>query len=94
MEYMALEKPVIAFDLTETRVSCGDEAAIYATPNETTDLASKIIELAEQPETREKMGKLGRKRVEEKLAWQYSAQHLLKAYEHAMREPLKNNPPN
>jgi len=29
MEYMALGKPVVAFDLKETRISCGD-AALYA----------------------------------------------------------------
>lgn len=85
MEYMALEKPVIAFDLTETRVSCGEDAAIYAKPNEVSDLAEQVVQLARDPERRKKMGKLGRKRVEEKLAWQYSAEHLRQAYEYALK---------
>jgi glycosyltransferase involved in cell wall biosynthesis len=82
MEYMALEKPVVAFDLTETRVSCG-EAALYAETNSVTDLAEKIIELAEDQELRLEMGQQGRKRVEEKLAWPYSVPKLLAAYERA-----------
>jgi glycosyltransferase involved in cell wall biosynthesis len=82
MEYMALGKPVVAFDLTETRVSCG-EAALYAQPNEVSDLAAKILQLADHPEQRQEMALLGRARVEEQLAWQYSIPPLLAAYDHA-----------
>lgn len=82
MEYMALEKPVIAFDLTETRVSCG-EAALYSEPNSEADLADKILELAANQTLRSQMGLLGRKRVEEKLAWSYSVPNLLAAYKRA-----------
>jgi glycosyltransferase involved in cell wall biosynthesis len=84
MEYMALGKPVVAFDLTETRVSCG-EAALYARPNSEVDLADKILELATDADMREQMGQRGRKRVEEKLAWPYSVPFLLKAYARASR---------
>jgi len=83
MEYMALEKPVVAFDLTETRVSCGD-CARYAVPNQVEDLARQIVHLADHPEERLEMGLRGRRRVEEKLAWKYSVPHLLAAYEHAL----------
>jgi glycosyltransferase involved in cell wall biosynthesis len=79
---MALEKPVVAFDLTETRVSCG-ESALYATPNSEIDLADKILELAGDPELRSQMGQQGRKRVEERLAWPYSVPVLLAAYARA-----------
>jgi glycosyltransferase involved in cell wall biosynthesis len=82
MEYMALAKPVVAFDLTETRVSCG-EAALYAEPNSEVDLADKILELADNPELRLRMGEQGRKRVERELAWPYSVPALLAAYEQA-----------
>ena len=84
MEYMALEKPVVAFDLTETRVSCG-EAALYANPNSVTDLASKILEFADNPELRSQMGQMGRKRVENELAWPYSVPNLLAAYRRTLR---------
>ena len=79
MEYMALGIPVVTYDLKETRVSCGD-AAIYSAPNDPTQLAEKIIALAGDPKTRERMAGLGRKRVERQLAWEYSVPHLLAAY--------------
>ncbi len=79
MEYMALGIPVVTYDLKETRVSCGD-AAIYSAPNDPAQLAEKIITLAGDPKTRERMAGLGRKRVERQLAWEYSVPHLLAAY--------------
>jgi glycosyltransferase involved in cell wall biosynthesis len=79
MEYMALEKPVVAFDLKETRVSCG-EAAVYARPNEVKDLAEKILSLAKNAEKRRELGRMGKKRVKESLAWDYSVPKLLAAY--------------
>lgn len=45
MEYMALEKPVVAFDLKETRDSCGD-AALYVPPNDTIKIAEMLVFLA------------------------------------------------
>ena len=82
MEYMALEIPVVAFDLTETRVSCG-EAALYATPNDVEDFSKKLVELLDDPDRRQEMGQLGRQRIENKLSWQYSVPNLLAAYEYA-----------
>jgi len=82
MEYMALEKPVVAFDLKETRVSCGD-SALYATPNSESDLADKILQVARDPALSTAMGQSGRRRVEEQLAWPYSVPVLLAAYERA-----------
>jgi glycosyltransferase involved in cell wall biosynthesis len=79
MEYMAIEKPVVAFDLKETRVSCNN-AALYATPNSITDLAEKMLYLTDNSEVRVKMARIGRKRVEKKLAWNYSIPQLISAY--------------
>lgn len=79
MEYMALEKPVIAFDLKETRVS-GGEAALYVKPNDVGALAEKIIFLSERPDLRRQMGRAGRLRIETKLAWRFSVPQLLNAY--------------
>jgi glycosyltransferase involved in cell wall biosynthesis len=80
MEYMAMGKPVVSFDLKETRFSARD-AALYARPNDTEDFANKILELLNDEERREKMGKYGRKRVEEDLAWSHTKKELIKAYE-------------
>ncbi len=79
MEYMALGKPVVQFDLTEGRVSAQD-AALYARPNDAVDLAARITELLADPKARQAMGSLGRTRVETELAWKFEAPKLLAAY--------------
>jgi glycosyltransferase involved in cell wall biosynthesis len=80
MEYMAMGRPIVSFDLAETRVSAGD-AALYARPNDESEFAQLIDELLNDPERREHMGKMGRKRVEDSLSWDVSARELLRAYE-------------
>lgn len=79
LEYMALRKPVVQYDLKEGRRSAMD-ASLYAIPNDIDDLAGKIIQLLDDPESRERMGNIGRKRMEEQLEWRYQIPHLLKAY--------------
>jgi glycosyltransferase involved in cell wall biosynthesis len=81
MEYMALAKPIVQFDLREGRFSAQD-AAVYAdTQNQVADFAAKISWLLDSPDERRRMGEFGRRRVEKELAWEYSVQHLLAAYE-------------
>jgi glycosyltransferase involved in cell wall biosynthesis len=80
MEYMALAKPIVQFDLTEGRVSAQD-ASLYAKRNDPQDMARKILELLDNPEQRQKMGEYGRNRVQNELEWQYEAPKLLAAYD-------------
>jgi glycosyltransferase involved in cell wall biosynthesis len=80
MEYMALGKPIVQFDLTEGRFSAQD-ASLYARKNDYIDFADKIIELIEDKELRTAMGRLGRQRVTNELEWRYEAPKLLAAYE-------------
>jgi glycosyltransferase involved in cell wall biosynthesis len=80
IEYMALEKALVCFDLREAKVSAG-EAAIYAKPNDAKDFAVKIIELLEQPEKRKEMATYGRKRFLDSLAWDHQKKHLLRLYQ-------------
>ena len=68
MEYMALGKPIVQFDLTEGRFSAQD-ASLYANKNDAHDMAQKIVDLLDDKDRRRKMGEYGRKRVEETLAW-------------------------
>ncbi len=79
MEYMALGKPTVAFDLRETRFSAGD-AALYAPPNDIAVFAQYIAHLFDHPQERERMGAIGRARVETQLAWEHSVPHLLACY--------------
>ena len=81
MEYMALAKPIVQFDLREGRFSAQD-AAVYAdTRNQVADFAAKLAWLLDNPDERRRMGEFGRRRVEKELAWEYSVHHLLAAYE-------------
>jgi glycosyltransferase involved in cell wall biosynthesis len=80
MEYMALGKPVVQFDLREGRASAG-EASLYARPNDPAEFADRIAELATDPGRREAMGRIGLARVRDGLGWEHSAPHLLAAYD-------------
>lgn len=79
MEYMAMGKPSVAFDLAETRL-LAQEAALYAVPNQVEDLANKIEVLLDDQECRFNMGAIGRKRIEEELRGNRDKQNLLLAY--------------
>lgn len=70
MEYMAFGLPVVAFELRETRVSAQD-AARYVEPGDVEGYARAIVELLDNPEEREVMGRRGRERVEQHLAWEH-----------------------
>jgi glycosyltransferase involved in cell wall biosynthesis len=85
MEYMAFELPVVAFDLRETRVSAAD-AAVYVKPTGDPDAdireyAAAIVALIDDDAERAQMGKLGRARVEEELAWPHQEKAYLAVYE-------------
>jgi len=80
MEYMAFELPVVAFDLRETRVSAGD-AAVYAKPNDVHEYARAIVALIDDENRRAELGKLGRVRVEEELAWSHQERAYVGVYE-------------
>ncbi len=79
MEYMALGKPIVQFDLTEGRFSA-QEASLYAKKNDVEDFAMKILQLLDDPGLRARMGQAGRRRVVDELEWQYEAPKLLAAY--------------
>jgi glycosyltransferase involved in cell wall biosynthesis len=79
MEYMAYELPVIAFDLRETRVSAGD-AGVYVTPNDVAEYAQTIVSLLDDEPRRVSLGKAGRVRVEQELAWSHQEQAYLGVY--------------
>jgi len=91
MEYMALGKPMVQFDLVEGRVSA-QEASLYARRNDPADLAVKLAALLDDPELREQMGAFGQRRVREQLEWRHEAPKLLAAYESAYPLVLSDQP--
>ena len=80
MEYMALAKPIVQFDLAEGRFTA-QEASLYATNNDAVDMAEKIVALLDDPARRQEMGDFGRKRVINELEWKYEMPKLLAAYD-------------
>ncbi len=83
MEFMALGKPIVAFDLTEHRHSAAG-AALYARPNDEMDFARQIARLIENPELRAAMGQIGQERIRSLLAWPHQVDHLLSVYRHIL----------
>jgi glycosyltransferase involved in cell wall biosynthesis len=79
MEYMAYELPVVAFDLRETRVSAAD-AAVYVRPNDVHEYARAIVTLLDDEPSRARLGKIGRVRVEQLLAWNHQRLTYLDIY--------------
>lgn len=84
LEYMALGKPIVQFDLTEGRYSA-QEASLYAIPNDAIDMAKKIISLLEDSNKRNKMSEYGRNRIINELSWEHTCKVLLKGYERYFR---------
>ncbi|MDZ7626783.1 MAG: glycosyltransferase family 4 protein [Parvularculaceae bacterium] len=79
LEYMALGKPIVQFEMTEGRRSAG-AASLYARPDNVADFAMKIDTLLSDPDLRRTMGALGRERVLAGFSWSHSAPMLLRAY--------------
>jgi glycosyltransferase involved in cell wall biosynthesis len=86
MEYMAFDLPVVAFDLKETKVSAGP-AAVYVRPNDVDEYAKAILQLLDDPQRRASMGKVGRERVENGLAWKHQAPKYVGIYESLTSAP-------
>ena len=88
-EYMALAKPVVQFDLKEGRFTAG-EASLYSDGEDlVADFADKILWLLDHPDDRKRMGAIGKKRVEEQLAWEYSESNLIAAYERVFEKKMR-----
>jgi glycosyltransferase involved in cell wall biosynthesis len=83
MEYMALKKPVVQYDLKEGRFSA-QEASLYATCGDTKDFAEKIMQLADDADLRHKMGTFGYNRVLNELSWEYEKEKLISFYSRVM----------
>jgi len=83
-EYMAMSRPMVSFDLKESRAAAG-EAAVFAESGDVGRFAELIDELLADPDRRAQMGAIGRLRVESILAWEHQERALLAAYERALR---------
>jgi len=89
VEYMAVGRPLVSFDLVEARFTAAD-AAVYAADNDEREFAKCIDELLDDPDRRSKMGRIGRSRVEQLFSWEISQEHLLCAYEDVLQRPSRS----
>jgi glycosyltransferase involved in cell wall biosynthesis len=80
IEYMAFGKPVVAFDLLEHRRSAL-EAATYVANNDIVNFSQTMRELLEDEERRRTMGAFAKARFRDVLAWEFSEQGLVSAYD-------------
>ncbi len=78
MDYMWFGKPIVSFDLFESKFSA-QNAAVYAKGSDYENFGQLIIDLIENKDKRIKMGQFGKERVKG-LTWQQSEQELINAY--------------
>lgn len=84
LEYMALGKPIVQFDLTEGKFSAG-KASLYAKRNDSVDMANKIEYLLDHPVERKNMGEYGLNRIINELSWEHTSEELIKGYKDLLK---------
>jgi glycosyltransferase involved in cell wall biosynthesis len=82
MEYMAMGKAQVVFDLKEARYSAG-EAAVFIEDNDPVRFGEAILDLLADPDRRRRLGALGQERIRGELSWERSRERLRAAYLHA-----------
>jgi len=82
-EYMAIGKPIVAYDLRETRFTAGG-AAVYVRSGRQEAYASALVELLDDLDRRLVMGNIGIERVATKFQWELQKANLLEAYDHLL----------
>ncbi|MDQ1476133.1 MAG: hypothetical protein QOI01_210 [Mycobacterium sp.] len=90
VEYMAMSRPLVSFELTEARVSAGP-AAVYVAANDEAAFAGAIDELLDDPARRAQMGIAGRERVERELSWETSRRNLIAFYDMVFTDLVRAN---
>ncbi len=79
LEYMAMGKPVVTFDLEMTKRILG-KAGYFAEPDNIADLGEKIKKLLENKRERIKMGKIARKKIEKEFDWEKAKSLYVKVF--------------
>ena len=80
MEYMTFGKPIVTYDLKETRFSARN-AALYVDLITKWNLQTALQNLWTDLICVVQLGEFGRQRVERELQWDVVGQNLLRAYE-------------
>jgi glycosyltransferase involved in cell wall biosynthesis len=92
MEYMACERPIVSFDLAETRRSAG-EAAIYVAGEDPKEFARALNDLLNDPDRRAQMGRVGLDRTLRIVGLEHQRRALLEAYARLRGLPVEPTGP-
>lgn len=82
-EYMALGKPIVAYDLEETRNTAGG-AAVYIHPGDIEAFGNAVVHLLDDPKRRRLMGTVGKQRIKKQFSWEHQQTNLIRAYQQLM----------
>lgn len=86
LEAMASGLPVITTNGEGVNSNVSKECGIFISKKNPDNLAKALTKLIRNREIREKMGKSGRKRVEEKYSWEAIAKQFISIYQDISRE--------
>lgn len=90
-EAMACETPVVVTNAGALKEVVGAEgAAMLVPPKDPRALRDAILKVLGDRELRRRMGKMGRKRVEENFAWPVAARNTLAVYEEVIKYYRRN----
>ena len=92
LEYMAFQKPIVSFDLLESRRSAAD-AAVYIEKEDPELFAQAINQLLNDPSRREQMGRVGQERTLNVIGWNRSREALLESYSRLSGIPVSSKSP-
>ncbi|PKP62047.1 glycosyl transferase [Candidatus Atribacteria bacterium HGW-Atribacteria-1] len=79
-EYMACSLPIVMSNFPYWK-GMFKECALFADPYIPKDIAEKVLYLLDTPDEAKKMGRRGRKLIEEKYSWEAESKKLLEMYE-------------
>lgn len=86
-EANACYKPVVAYNVPGVREVVKDGVNGFLTsPRDVKGLADKIVRVLSDEKLRRRMGKEGRRFVEERFTWERAAQETIKVYNHVLNE--------
>jgi glycosyltransferase involved in cell wall biosynthesis len=80
MEYMAFGLPFVAFDVAETRL-LARKAAVFAPPGDVEAFARLLDELLADADRRAELGRAGRRRVAESIAWDHQKERYVAVFD-------------
>lgn len=84
MEYMMFARPIVQFYTREGEVTAG-ESSLYVREPSVQKFAHAILTLLDDSARRDRMGSLGRRRIEDQLEWGKQKAYLAEAYHRILK---------